>query len=358
MEFQDSEQIIKLRREIFNMYDLGYSRKKEKTNYHGYDYYRKIFHFTIVMTNNIYGLFSSKSNKGHVHYNRLLLPVNGSVKEEAEFISEYLKRVSTTTCFVVDNRHLTDEYMWHETLFIYRPDINQLEHYDPNGAALFGDRGIFETFVGIILNDNPGMNFLPSVVIQSFEHDDIFTIKLKSLNTLCSLTRSEDSEDGWCQIWSLIIYDLVTRYDMLSTKEIIKTIYEFLKTDGNGGRVKIKDAAFKALFIIRGYFYSFIELTNDCIDNKSLEIDAGILDGFNLDYIVTDVKLYDFIDSELDKRLLRCPKQLLDSEWLDLMEEYERMRADSSLNTNSTDEIENNDINDVNVENRIATKYS
>lgn len=325
MSIEYNEQLLNLNWEISNIYEIGYSQKNNKTNYQAFEHYRKIFHFTIVTINNIKELFSSKIKNDYTHYNRILLPIDRSIKDEAEFISAYLKLVTKTTCFLVDNRHITDEHIWHETLFIYRPELNQLEHYDPNGISIFGDRGIFETFIGIILKDNPNMTFIPSVVLQSFENEDIF--KSKSLNLLSSLTKGKDSVDGWCQIWSLIIYDLVIRYDKLSTKKIIKSIYDFLRSSNNGKKVKVKEAAFKAFYIIRGYFFLYIDLTNDCLQEQFLEIDAEILESFDLYYVKSDVRLYEFIDKSLNKRLLKTPKMIADEEWLNMIEENERLRT-------------------------------
>ena len=279
----------------------GYTTRRTKHNYKPYEHYKHIFHFSLAETYNIKTIFSNESDDDqYIKYNSLSITKDTNIDKFTDNLFKILLTVHDDICIFLDTETDEENGIWHTTLLIYRRNRNILEHYDPNGIFVSkkddGIRNIliFNEIIDKLKTKDETLIFVPSVVLHSFNELKVDYSCSRSINSLCKVVNK--SHPGWCQMWSIFIYEMVNRYKSMRTRDIISIIYKSLK----GGTYR--EAAYKAINIIKGYYFLSLHRTNKYIKDDSLKISNIMISDYDPEYIVNDIKLEKLIESNMEER--------------------------------------------------------
>jgi len=273
----------------------GYENRHVKTNYMSYEYYKQIFHYSLVKKYNINNIFLNYEDKKKNQYNTIHLTKDTNVNEMANVLYEIFIRANDTICIFLDNKYITGPN-WHTTLFIYRPNENKLEHYDSEGDYAEDNMDKFFEIIDILHYKLPKLSFVTSIDMHPIKNKNYKYVKSRSLNFICHVVNKNAA--GWCQIWSLFIYELVNRYKNINTDTLISSIYDYIKGGTYG------EASYKALNIIRGYYNLIINRTNEYIKEPKLKINKEMLAEFDPSYVKNDMELIQNIISEMNTKVI------------------------------------------------------
>uniref|UniRef100_A0A6C0BE09 Ubiquitin-like protease family profile domain-containing protein n=1 Tax=viral metagenome TaxID=1070528 RepID=A0A6C0BE09_9ZZZZ len=276
----------------------GYINRKVENKYQAFEHYKQIFHFSLVKNFGIDTLFLDNSeNRPYSQYNCISIKDSSNIDVLTSKFLNIINSVDDTICIFLDFQSLRFKNNWHTTLLIYRPQKNCIEHYDPNGAFNFGDVVKFDNLIENlkVLKD---LIFISSLQLHSFNMFNKEYSRNRSLNNICNLHNKD--HPGWCQIWSLFIYEMIVRYPKMTTKQIIDTIFMSLKG------IKNKEVSIKVLNIINGYYILLILRANEIITDNSLKLSFDSLAEFNSEYVINDIKMNRLIEEYMRDKLFSC----------------------------------------------------
>ena len=253
--------------------------------YSAYGSYNTIFQYIIYKRNQLKNLFrlTNKINSINVH-------VDQDNFDLFTFICRYMldSKDEISVCFINifgDNEHEISTA--HTVLLIFRKSIQTLEYYDPNACTstkieIVIDK-IYEIFDSII----PEMDFTSSLELHG---DNIEQYLKHNLNSFSSSVNKNET-DGWCQMWCLFLFDMITYYPHITTKDILSMI--FIRIDNKNNR----EMRVEVNSIIRGYFVTIFEETKNDLENESIFFDMNSLSKFDHKFLYSDRKLFQHIDS-------------------------------------------------------------
>ena len=284
--------------DLINQLEIfGYDNRKVRNNYKAYDHYKQIFHFSLVKEYNIGSIFrNDQIPQDFYQYNSIRITKDSDIDSLVFLIYSNIIHTREVLCFFVDFQGIKNKYNWHTTLLIYRPDSKLLEHYDSNGIHRHGDIDKFSQIIEILKDRIEGLVFVSSVVLHSFTELEIDYACSRSINRICGLV--DKSNPGWCQIWSLFMYEMIVKYPHMRTKDFINILYNSLK----GG--SLGNAAYKALNIIKGYYIILVYRTNTFIEDRRIHISFETLECFDPIHVINDIALKKLIDDTMCNRLL------------------------------------------------------
>lgn len=150
----------------------------------------------------------------------------------------------------------------HVNLIIYRRNLNTLEQYDPNG---YTDSNI--TSVNIRLKIQEIHKLLSKIIVElkfvpSWEVHGSKTINVNGVQQL-----SVRGKYGYCQIWCALLFELILKYENMSTTEILNYI-----DDKNFSGITMKR---RLKQIALGFYYNVmnrvIKMENIASENNNLE---------------------------------------------------------------------------------------
>lgn len=275
----------------------GYVNRKIKTGYLCYEHYKQIFQYSLIKFYNINSVYKTDLYKDlYYRYNSIMIDLNINIEEISQYLIHIFSNTTENVCFFIDIRNKDSFRNVHTTLLIYRPLTKSLEHFDSSGVSSYGYIELFNEIIQNILTNIEGCIFIPSKTLCSLDEYTDELANVRSLNFICGYVRTPNFH-GWCQIWSLFMYEMIFKYSNLSSIEIIKIIYSYLK--GN----RIKDAGYIANSIIRGYYRIILGRTNLFLNHHSLWINSEVLKDFDPSYVLTDRKLIDVIEIEFQSRI-------------------------------------------------------
>ena len=277
-------------------YDSSLNRGKSP-NYTAYLFYKIIFHYCITKINDIQTIFSNE-RLGRYPYNRIAIDSDSDLN----FITSLLHKIMITetkiTCIIIDLEPREDVDTGHTTLLIYRPDMNRLEHYDPDGVYSFGFTEKFEEVINNLKSLNNELVFVSSKELHGFENFDDEYAYTRSLNFISSTYSRENV--GWCQIWSLFVYFIVTKYHDIPTKSLLNKLFFYLKGPDDNKNKYVKSAQM-ALNIIHGFYIYLISELNKL--HPDINLTYGSLNSYNPLYIYSNRKLNERIEIEMQSRV-------------------------------------------------------
>lgn len=274
----------------------GELNQESNPKYRSELFYRIIFHYCVVKTHDVKTIF--RDNSIEYSYNTIRLDGDSNLDNITAMLFKIMMVETKTTCIFFDFKSKTDDRMWHTTLLIYRPDMNRLEHYDPNGVYKYGYTESFQTLIENLKSLNTCLIFVSSKELHGFEEfDDSFAMS-RSLNHICSIY--DINTEGWCQIWSLFVYDIVNRYPDIPTKSLLNELFSYLK-----GPVEKKNkygkSAMIALHIIHGFYIYLISRINSL--HPEINLSYSILNSYDPLYTYSDRKLNNLIEEEMEQRV-------------------------------------------------------
>lgn len=278
---------MSIREELEILNEIGYEYRKIKIDYEALDHYKQIFQYLLIKKYDINQLFISyQENSESINYNTIVINDKINIEKITSFLQRYFDTVDNVVCIFIDIQSKTCERSFHTTLLIFRPNVRTLEHFDSNGMNSFGYHDIFDIIVSKLNN----LTYINSVTVNDlvkYENDKDKSIR--SLNFLSTMVTYK-LFPGYCQLWSLFLYELIYIFKDKTTTEILKEIYSYLR-----GR-KIKEAALISKNIIRGYYEQLVENNN--------EITLEILSTYNPTYIINDIELKNKIEEYMNERTI------------------------------------------------------
>jgi hypothetical protein len=289
-EMQDLPQLLE---------EIGYDSRDISTQYMCYEHYKQIFHFALVKFYNVKTIFTSRQiDKGYNTYNSIML----DNKTDPDIIFKFLydlfelvKEKDDPICIFCDIQSIKYENSYHTTLLIFRPKLKQLEHFDSNGIANYGHIEKLYQVVNSLKSVIFELKFIESKEINGLIKYSDGEAYARGLNVVCGISMNK-SFAGWCQIWSLMVYELVFKYPNKNTIEIISDIYKYLKG------IKFREASIKAINIIKGFYRILLGRVNFMISPFDLSISNKILTEWYPLYIISDKKLSTIIETEMHPR--------------------------------------------------------
>lgn len=304
MNRQEGE-ICRLAQKVFNPADniknylsfltnLGENTRSERIKYSQYEHYKQLFQYCIIKEYNIERIFFNTDF--HYQYNTILVTLNKeNIDKMCTVITHFIRNTNDIACIFVDIKWLFGKYGYHTTLLIYNPHLNEITHFDPNGPVNEKNKHLL-----YLLKKVEFMNFH----IKFISSDESFPIKkdtpeeksARAMNNVACLVRK--SEGGWCQIFSLLLYELSHKYPSLSTTSILKHIYE----DYIGKTFKIAANGFYNL--IRGFYIHMYNKLDYYLSKKGFNISKEMLDDYNPQYVVSDIKIQASIYEELKDKII------------------------------------------------------
>lgn len=316
--------------------DLGYKTRKIGTSYLTYGYYKHIFHFALCHHYDDHNIFKNDIGmREYVPYNSLLIDENVNVENTAKFLIDLFNKIEGTLCIFIDI-HSKDpvEKVGHTTLLIYRKNLNRIEYFDSNGVGIYGYSDILKNIIDIVIFAFPGITLMKSKEINGLSEYSIAEASARSLNGRCGISKPKSIE-GWCQMWSLLLYELIRKYPEMETKYIIRVLYS---TFDNKNYV---DASVSLNNLMKGFYRIIIGRTNMILrdfsesgnkwnkpiknvasprnksrsnpSNESIEIyhsfsvniddiyiKANVLENYDPKHILNDAALESLIDDQMD----------------------------------------------------------
>lgn len=277
--------------------NIGYNNRLIKTGYLCYEHYKHIFHYGLVKHYDIYSIFESDLYKDlYYRYNSIIIDENTNVELQINKLSHLFKNSKDVLCIFIDIRNSKERMSLHTTLLIYRPDSKRIEHFDSCGVTIHGYIDTFMEIIHGILEINSDLVYISSKTLSSLDKYGDREARGRSLNIICGIVGNKDIL-GWCQIWSLFIYEMIYRYPYLGTSEIISIIYLYFK-----GHI-YKEAGYMAYNIIRGYYRIILGRTNSDLKLNGLFLNSELLEDFNPKYVIADGKLVELIESDMSFRI-------------------------------------------------------
>ncbi len=284
-------------RQLISQFEYDAHLNKENDPKYGAKiFYRNIFHYGIVKLHDIKTIFYNNSTE--YPYNTIKLDKDSNSDTITKMLFKIIMSVSKTTCIFFDVKCENEDNFWHTTLLIYRPDSNRLEHYDPNAVFNYSYVKIFETIIENLKLMNTGLIFIPSKELHGFEEFDDEFAKTRSLNFICTI--HDDVTVGWCQLWSLFVYDIVNRYPDIPTKSLLNELFLYLKGTPEK-KNKYYQSAMIALRIIHGFYIYLISRINSL--HPEVNLSYSSLNSYDPLYVYSSRKLYMYIENEMEDRV-------------------------------------------------------
>lgn len=263
--------------------DVGHEYRRKQIDFNAYEHYKQIFQYFLTKKYDIKDLFTSVQREyPYYQYNTLTIMKDTDVNNIIVFLNRYLNEVTCKVCFFIDSNSKHFNHRFHTSLLIYNPETRILEHFDSNGIDKYGYYEKFKSIIEGLID----ITFINSASVNSLtEYNDKKKLH-RSLNKISSIVMGKEFP-GFCQLWSLFIYELVNKYQDMTTTEIISCIYLYLR-----GR-KYINACYRARNIIRGYFESLL------YDN---EIESEELSSYNPTYVLNDIRLNRIIQEWMENK--------------------------------------------------------
>lgn len=284
----------------------GIDHNKIKTEYMSYEYYKQIFHFSMTVAFKNRSIFKNELiYDNYPQYNTIHLTPETKIDDFYNNIYKIITLTESNVYFFMDVRHPKESNKWHTTLLIYDFSSKELEHYDPNTVFRYGYVSLFLKCIDMLTENILGFSYISSSELHSRKHksfedlkkiseEENNDIRSNSLNWICGIKNNESY--GWCQIWSLFMYEMKLRYNT-STSVIIDIIYSKIRN------LDVSISHSKAYNIIRGYYNLLLNRTNFIIDSRSLSVSPSSLKEFYPKYVTSDKKLVDLIVKKMDPRI-------------------------------------------------------
>lgn len=314
-DFDDNVLYDKIRIEDLPVFltDLGYNTRKIEFTYLSYDHYKHIFHFALVKHFGVSQIFSNYiTPRNYVSFNNIMINAMTDVKNTSEFLTDIFKMTRDIICIFVDLHSSKQDNKYHTTLLIYRKKENTIEYFDSNGAGGYGFTFKLRDIIDIVISNFTDMKLIKSKELNGLEQYSNPEACARGLNNICGISRAK-SVSGWCQIWSLFIYELIVKYPQNNTKYIIQVVYSLFK-DRN-----YKESSVILNNMLKGFYRIIIGRTNMIFRsiNSQLHIKAEILSEYNPAYVIQDREMDSLIYTQMS------PYLILDSEDYNLLKEKE-----------------------------------
>lgn len=276
---------------------VGYENRKIKTNYACYEHYKHIFHYSIVKEYDIYSIFQSDSyGNNYDRYNSIIIDSNTDIERWVNYLTDLFIKSEEIICIFMDIRSIDVNSSFHTTLLIYRPHTKTIEHFDSCGVLMYGYSNILIGIINGILSEIEGSVYISSKTISSLDKYEDIQARRRGLNNICGIIGNKDFA-GWCQIWSLFMYEMINRFPSISTEEIISSLYKNFKG------LKFKEAGYKAYNIIRGFYRILLGRTTNIFKSEGINLNSEILEEFNPKYVLDDLKLIESLNNDMEFRI-------------------------------------------------------
>lgn len=282
--------------------DLGYRTRKIGFKYLSYDHYKHIFHFSLVCWYNDNNIFTNHiMSRPYPSYNNIMINESTNIQNTANFLTDIFSTIQGVLCIFVDIRNSDNSNKYHTTLLIYRKNQNIIEYFDSNGIGSYGYTYRLKEITDIVISRFPGMVLIKSKELNGLETYSNPEARARSLNGLCGISKAA-SIFGWCQIWSLFMYEMIFKFPNENTKHIIQVVYSIFKNHN------YKDSSVILNNLIKGFYRIILGRTNIVLKNITndgeLYIHADILSEYQPEYVINDMNLEFVINNQMSSRLL------------------------------------------------------
>lgn len=282
--------------------NTGYELKGKKIEYTSGEQYKHLFLYKIIKQYDLNQLFQygncENYNYSHKKYNTITITDETNdedISNLIEMIYKYLSNVTSKVCFIVEMQCYNNIY--HDTLLVYEPFNKLLEYFDPNARSRYFNSSKFDKIIDSLKEKIPFLQYINSKKLYGYENKSDREALLKSFNRLSShVTRNNE---GWCQMWTIFIFELVFRYPFLTTSEIVKNVIGIYKG------IHVKNVMLYFKNIIRSYLYISNYDINKILEEYDLHISIEDMAFYNTVYVKNDIKISQIIEDELSSRLLK-----------------------------------------------------
>lgn len=201
-----------------------------------------------------------------------------------------------------------DKNMGHITILIFVKNKNTIYHYDSNGEEthieeFLVDSGVEKCFLGNKLKQLLNKKLPEILFVSSKEIHDVDDCITREYDDNTSYivgfnpdTKLGENENGYCQIWSLFMMNMVLKFQNVDIRDIINEIYinrwEF---DGDNFAAKL----------IRGFYLDSFRKIRDNLKQFNKTVSIRDIQEFDTD---NSLELLEFILSEMNDFLM--PNQI------------------------------------------------
>lgn len=279
--------------------EIGKDSLDIDTKYMSYEHYKHLFHYSSVMKYNIGSIFlSDYIDSGYFRYNSIIIGPNTNSDKLFDFLfnlfNSDIDRIDPI-CFFCDIQSKRYEHKYHTVLLSYRLQLKQLEYFDSNGISNYGHVEKLFAAINKLRNSILGFVFIDSKEINGLsEFTDAEAYK-RGLNVISSISMGK-SFNGWCQIWSLMIHNLIFKFPHIGTSKIVNVMRNYLKG------LTISNAAIKSIYIVKGFYRILLADLNRNISKFDLHISNEILTYWYPIGVYSHKKLSEVISNEMNKR--------------------------------------------------------
>lgn len=297
----------------FFLEDLGTKTRKIGVRYLSYDHYKHIFHYGLLKQYPGMEFFSNYiEGRPYISYNNIIINHKTNVLNTAMFLCDIFSLVKDKICIFVDIQGSERRNRYHTTLLIYRKLENVLEYFDSNGVGGYGFTFKLKEIVDIVLEKMNGLKIVKSKELNGLTGFSNIEASRRSLNGISNISKPK-SVGGWCQIWSLFLYELIYKYPNETTKDLIRVLYSIFDFFKN------KTPSVVLNNLIKGYYRIIIGKINLVLskeDLPNLYITSEILTEYKPNLVINDRNM----ENVIYKNTL--PHVILDSSEYCLVDEY------------------------------------
>lgn len=294
--FYDS---IRLEDLPYYLKDFGKSFNKHGIRYTSRNHYKHIFHYALVKYYGISEIFINDiSKRRYFSYNNILIDGETDIQGNTNFMIDLFNKCTRTICIFIDIRSIRNDNKFHTTLLIYRKEINTIEYFDSNGTSGYGYTYKLKNIMDNVLDAIPGIKFIKSKDLNGLSSYDNFEATMRSLNGISTISRSKNIS-GWCQIWALLLCELIYKYPNETTSNILSVLYKAFKNEECDDKLE----SYMLNNLLKGFFSVSImrlKFILSKVEGKNLHIDPDVLTDYNPHVVIND----DDIESEIEETML------------------------------------------------------
>lgn len=293
-------------RYLNGLIDTYNEKRKEKTFYERYSDYTQFFLYTITKRNNIKSLFRKSDKRKHNTIKIYSHDNIGTISEE--LINFFLKTKDQLNIIFVNIEEENDDF--HSMLIIYRKNENKFEHYDPNGYTNHNE--YIENLFNKIQEQIPNLIYISSKTLHlnlQINEDILTKVQkenkekvadiLRGFNNLSSFSNISELKDGSCNLWCILIFDLLTYYKT-STEYIIEFINKkFLIVDD------YTETRFNFAKLIKGYFFEIFYETKFIMSNDGFYINIYTFHNSIKNDDIKYRKMFDYITDFMNLKTIK-----------------------------------------------------
>jgi len=202
-------------------------------------------------------------------------------------LRHFIRKIINTTfellfCFV--NYHHED--IRHTFIVIYTRHSNKVEIFEPNyNGNIFGSYDPYDKIFQLMSEQIEGLNcYKTQEIFGSF----LSKQEMKKLE-LNNLTFHKSNTSGFCTVWCLFIFDIMTYYKDVSLSTVLEILY--LRNKNLTLRQTMKNLT----EMIISYMFSIYDEIETVYSENRLYLDINSFCNYDHQYVYSDKRMYEII---------------------------------------------------------------